>query len=511
MENFEKKIKDKLLNAKVEIDTDALWAEVYPRIRPNRNRKALLYCLVGFLWLISLVAVGYYYKSDKMPTSDVVSLKSAEITNRKNVQTLNNQELLLQQKNVSSVVISNEEKEKDSGVVKEIEEINNKANGLKKSQNTTRQEVLKEVGVYRNAENSSTKASSPKDRNDHLNAIVQSPPSKTSDNTTEDNVTQELNIAKSLAGGLNDEFIAAFDNSITNNSASNTIPFDHDDESEPRSTIGLLKTLTSSIIPQLNFEYPQPVIPDELYSEHKTQEDFSRFSVYALGSLSMISRSLSTRDGLGSIDLDNRSSAESPLESFTGEFGLSYALSPNLQLSAGLNYIRINERVEDNYTLIDTVLLENVIIENIISSRGSEPVYGNIFSARTVNTNLTAYNRYTDVALSVDLTYLLRTEGLKPFVSVGIQQSIRSSQTGVWLLNSNELYDISQDPDSQVSSSYGLGVRLGAGFDINISDRSAIRLGGKYTKYVKSITSDSNPIKQKYSLLGISAGLNIKI
>jgi len=495
MENLEKKIKDKLQHNEINIDTNELWNEVYPRIKPKRNKKVMFFILTGLLWVTSLFIVGYYCKSDK---TKVVELNVIA----------DNEEMNIASSPVTTQEVSESEKHFDLKSAKDKEY--NTENITSEESLSSKSEMINDVNRDSGLSTTSNRSVlQPKKRNHVGNENTR--PKKTISqgfvkqlDKVKTSQPDKKIIPEDLGSDIKDEKsdLQTIQSRVVSESDINDID---------RSINNWPATLTNNAIPSLKFEYPQPNIPNDFYAAHVESASFSKLSVYLRGGISSISRSLSAKENIATVDLQQRINAESPLESVSGELGISYQLRPNLLISAGINYNRINEQIQDSYSVTDTVLLENVIIENIISSRGSEPVFGNIESARTVSTNLTAYNRYSDIALSLDLTYLLRTQGVKPYVTAGMQQSISSSQSGYWLINDNDLYDLSQDPNSYLSRSYGLGLRLGVGVDLDLSDRSSLRIGGKYTKYLNSITSEAYSLKQKYNLLGLSAGLNIKI
>ena len=501
MENLEKNIKNKLQQSQIDIDTDELWNEVYPHIKPKRNRKVLLFILMGFLWLFSLVAVGYYFQSDSISDVKVAEVETEKKSPIITDETTNKAEakVLDEVPNVSSSVISTvvEEEAKNDNLISVVRQETPAAEKEGQEETSLNKIIKKNIATDK----------------------------KTPQANTEKIIVTTRNVDESLNNHsrLNDKsHLVQLDNSqnakeeFNVEKSSNTKPITRQEKftlnkSETSSSILLSLATLESAISKLTYNYPQPIIPNEFYAEHNYKRDFSKFSIYVLGGISKISRTLALRDNLFANDLVQREAAESPLESIAGELGLSYEIRTNLRLSAGVNYIRFNERIEDSFTITDTVLLENVIIENIISSRGSEPVFGNIRSARTVVTDLKAYNRYSDLALSVDLTYLLRTRGVMPYVSAGLQQSISTSQSGYWLVDTNDLYDLSEDKSSYISNNYGLGLRFGVGVTMDISDRTSLQIGGRYIKYLNPITTNEYNIKQKYDLLGLSAGLNIKI
>ncbi len=493
MENLEKKIKDKLQNNEISVDTNELWSEVYPHIKPKKNRRAFVFLLFGFLWLTSLIGVAYYFS---LPNDESVIMVEegtdvelvGELAENITVA-MTESKIIKENKTISAIDEETSTSEVDASQ-RELEK-------TKKSSQSNIENTVQEI-----ISKSSTKNLKQKEllKNTVNGARFQTKKIKKEKPTLPTFRTTEKQ------GEIQKQEFYTDNTPNLDKSASNSVKMLGSEITRANLSYNLLNT-TASTLP---YSYPQPLLPNGFFAEDASYNEFSKFSIYALGGFAGINKKLTARD-LSNADLESRLAAESNLESISGELGLSYQINPNLLISGGVNYIRINEQIQDSYSVTDVVLLENVIIENIITSRGSEPVYGNIQAERTINTNLTAYNRYSDFALSLELTYLLKSEGLTPYISAGIQQSISSSQTGFWILNDNDLYDISDDPEGHLSDRYGLGLRFGAGVNLDLSSRAALRLGTRFTKYLDPITTETYSLKQKYDLLGLSAGLIIKL
>jgi len=478
MEHLERKIKDKLQQNRVEINTDELWNEVYPHISPKKDRRVLLYLMFGLIWLVSVVSVAWYFGSEDQGSSlitDTIKSNQREISvNTKNIETsvLKNEAPTDREEKV----ISFEHPSETTNIESPEISIDQKINIQKKNAGILSQRITETTKANKNSK-----------------------------------LQQDLNVASSVfistknedAGNFSGgDFLLEKLNKFVEDSAETKEVTKSDKKYFP-------STLTLKNIDPIEYIYPQPTIPNELVA-YEQSSDFSRFSVYALGGIYAVNRSLTANVAEPPANLVSRRASESPLESLSSEFGINYRLSENLMLSAGLNYTRINEKIEDTYAEIDTVLLENVIIEYIISSRGSEPVYGNVLAERTVNTSLTAFNRYTDISISFDLTYFLNNRKFTPYFSLGLQQSLRSMQSGYWLLDGS-LYDLSNDDNGYLSSKYGLGVRAGVGGHLSLSQRTKLLVGARYSQYLSPITNQNYELKQRYNLLGLHAGFIVKI
>ena len=492
MENLEKNIKDKLQQSKIEIDTNKLWNEVYPYIKPERRKRLFVYLLFGFVWLLSLIAVGWHFSASSQDDSHSTSINKI-VESQNHLE--ESKESIEKSKIVNTTSLGNEI---------ENRKLSESKFPLSFDQNNGSETIVNTKSIRKGAVNKESKVDIQRSINNipSRSANIFSPASKLNTNNVND---EDLNLNTT---SIVKDVIETID-------LNNTIKI------EPK-TVNKIEALSTKRLNfsnrklnktelSLGYNIPQPVIPLSMYSEYVYDSEYTAFSFYAFGGYSSIDKVLTANDNILTNNLMDRTTSESPLESISGEMGFSYMITPNFQLSAGVNYIRINERVENSYSVTDTVLLENVIIENIISSRGSEPVYGNIQSQRTINTDLRAYNRYSDLALSVDLTYLLSGEALRPYLSLGLQQSVSSTNSGYWLLDNDNLYDISEDQNDYLSNNYGLALRFGAGVDLEISERTSIRVGGRYTKYINAITNKNYELIQKYNLLGLSAGMNIKI
>lgn len=478
MEHLERKIKDKLQQSSIEINTDELWNEVYPHIKPKKDRRAFIFILLGLFWLLSVVGVGWYFHdNDDEPSISNNLIEANEEQNELN------EDKIISRKQLEENASSLDNVESIQTIAKEQSSVSSISN-LKQTQST----------IDQNRKIASR---------DIVETLANSYPEK----STQEKPTESVSFLKIP---IENDDVSTYRKDMLMDKIQSSIAIAAEDKSKSNVMEDYFPTLIlDNAIRLIEYDYPQPNIPNEL-SAYDPRSDYSRFSVYALGGVNMINRSLTATGTEPSADLVSRESNESPLESLSGELGLSYRFTDNLMLSAGFNYTRINEKIEDTYAVVDTVLLENVIIEYIISSRGSEPVYGNIQAERSVNTSLTAFNRYTDYSLSLDLTYFLNENRFTPYLSLGVQQSIRSTQSGFWLLDGS-LYDLADDDSVYLSNNYGLAVRAGIGGQLALSQRTNLAIGARYTQYLNPITNQNYELKQRYSLLGINAGLVVKI
>lgn len=485
MSQLERKIKDKLLDHKIEFDTDELWSQVYPQIKPERNRKPILFLLFGALFIVG-GAIGWQLLSvDHLENAELSQLtisNSAKNDEPKSTPIKSTQTNIPAQSKALEKIkpIYNSDKIQDK-IFAETE--SNKPTEINNSRQLIIQSQSQPLTIDRNSILSESKASSGftsfESRNfttnDEIVTYVTSGNSETTSAIESKNKQSPL-----LAFGTEDEEVAY------------KIPY-----------------LSQSLMP-INFEDTYPVMTLG-YAEDFEPSAEAKLSIYGLASFFAIDKKLSSSGAEPSSDLARRRDSESALESIAGEIGFSYHLTDRIILSSGLNYIRINEKVSADYSTTDIVDLENVVIENIISPNGMESVYGDVKAERTTTTQLRAYNRYSDLSLSLDLTYLFVTGKWTPYASVGIQQSLSSMQRGYWLLENNTLYDIETDENSFIKSPYGLGVRLSLGGSFSLSDRTSLILSARHIRYASSITSDLYSIQQKYSLLGINAGLSLKL
>ena len=471
MDRLERKIKEKLQNQHVDIDTDELWNEVYPHIKPKRNRRAFVFLLIGLFWFFSVVGVGWYFSSGA----------KVEIADK------GDQNVQLTTQN--SMVQNDKELTKDDYQEKQVDKDFQQSSLKNENELNIATEKKSQELDLNNPIVSRTFIGTPNQNTE----ITQDPNQKL--------FSQEPAIIFDTKEEVN---TGDADGSEIKESTSNIEIVSKEDIQEYFPT-----TILSSSIRPLDFNYDLPVLAID-QADFKPEET-SRISFYALGGVYTTNKLLDLASAEPSADLSARLNNEKPLESISAEFGISYRLTDKISLSAGLNYLRINEKVSGSYSVTDTVLLENVIIETIISSRGSEPVFGNIQAERTVSTDLQAFNRYTDISLNFDLMYRLSQNRLSPYFSIGVQQSLSSMQAGYWLDSDDILYDIAEDEDEFLSNKYGLGLRAGVGFLLEISDRASFQLGAKYLQQLSPITNQNYTLTQQYNLLGLQAGFTVKL
>ena len=201
---------------------------------------------------------------------------------------------------------------------------------------------------------------------------------------------------------------------------------------------------------------------------------------------------------------DARSFNEISLESFQLGGYLELKNHTGLYIKTGFAYATITEQM----TLKQRLILKDTVREviNIIEVQDSVTyVWGDVIYETEINKNNKVH--YTlhsyDIPVAVGYSHLLRDFTLD--FEAGVRFNIMTKGKGRIFTTENQFVDIRND-GQQFKKQIGLGVFAGLYIKKQLSEFGEVYLAPRFVFNTDSVSSNNNPIKQKYHSFGLHLG-----
>ena len=233
------------------------------------------------------------------------------------------------------------------------------------------------------------------------------------------------------------------------------------------------------------------------------------FYVDVIGSLEMVSRSLTSKNSEYDYYAENRENSESTMFAFSSGVRLSFVTEKGVALRTGLIYSQILERF--TYTNVRTQVTET---QEIYDLQGNVIGYDTTFTSGTKEGEI--YNRYRSVDVPLILGKEFYGNRFNFNINGGVYFNIWSKQKGQLLAaSSTNLVPIrfnSKDPTAVKVFHDRLGISLYTSIGVNykLSDHFQLLIEPNLRYQFHSITVDDYPLSQKYMNIGLMTGLRLQ-
>ena len=203
-----------------------------------------------------------------------------------------------------------------------------------------------------------------------------------------------------------------------------------------------------------------------------------------------------------------RNQSESMLEMLELGSELKYKFKSGVYLKVGLNYQDINERFNFNQTMVDTVVVEDVIVSSFVSSnRDTMNVTENGLGVQQTFESWTSFNKHRLISLPLSLGFAIDRGRFSIYAESNLILNFSHSFIGDQLDSQLQVVNSA----SNFSNSFKVGYGLSLGIGYKITESLQFVLQPRYQKIIDSFTPVESGLSQKYSMYGIRAGLSYQI
>jgi len=261
------------------------------------------------------------------------------------------------------------------------------------------------------------------------------------------------------------------------------------------------------------FGYTRPQISlsaqPKPYVDLTKNTNIKRWSIFAIGGISAVTRSLSTEDPEFIDRINRRNKIEEVLGGWQLESGVGYQLSGAISMTLGLRINQIHERS----TFTTEYIIPNVEdgVETIIHNQdGTQTFLTGAIEVLTERSTSEIRNnifRYYSIPLSIKYR-LIESQNYKISLNSGLSYSLSQSYSGYTSFDSGQpAYSLTDDDSSLFTKRDAISYGFGIDFDKSIGHNWDLNFGlGIWN--MNSVNSNSNPIKQKYRTYTLTFGIS---
>jgi hypothetical protein len=272
------------------------------------------------------------------------------------------------------------------------------------------------------------------------------------------------------------------------------------------------------LLPRLNLEieYKEPAIgyvsiPQEnlLSEKSNTIKKQWRFSNGAAFTYGIAQRTFLEKAIAPEGYIQTRSELETPLDAVRISLDMMTQHKSGFYLKTGLEYEQINERFDVYIEWDSTKVHPNQVLALTFAMDGtSTETIGSQDVSTTYWTQQRIYNHYysIDIPLLVGFSPIRADQKLGWFVEGGASVNVWFNANGRTIDTASRLLIFSEQPDL-FKTRTGVSLLAAAGLTYQIADQFSIWANPAIRYRLRSITSNENPVDQRYLNLGFNVGL----
>ncbi len=215
--------------------------------------------------------------------------------------------------------------------------------------------------------------------------------------------------------------------------------------------------------------------------------------------------------------LERRKESETSDNAFSTGLNIRYTFHEKYFVRAGIRYSQIKEKFYSKQTkYIETVTAIDSLLKGYIIDPFLPPVpYYEIdttFAYMPVNYIQTAINRYTFIDIPVSAGIQIKLKRFDIYFSGGVEFNISMNASGKILApDTIYLLDLASPNKTPVKNKSSMSIQSGFGFAYHISPQFDFMFEPNYRQQLETITKSDYPLNQKYSRIGIMAGVRYNI
>ena len=215
-------------------------------------------------------------------------------------------------------------------------------------------------------------------------------------------------------------------------------------------------------------------------------------------------------DTTGNRLLQNRLNSETPLENIQVGLLAGVHHHTGFNVMAGLQYTRITERFENTVTVESVDSIEGIIKLIVLPNGDTIPERGLIPVVTTTTTRKRYYNRYNLIDVPFLLGYEKQINNLRLGLQAGVFANISLTTEGRIFDEESVLVDIGVEQNNVFKKNVGLSYYFSFSVGYEMASGITLHFAPYLHHYPGRFTSDDYLLTQKYSLLGIKAGVQYK-
>lgn len=508
---FEKYAREQFLPEEIEVDTDALWNEVYPHVKKDkRKRRFLWFFLSGlFVGLSVFGAYLYFQNTASDPISSITDQSESKQT-------------AFDEKSTTTFSLSDPV---DTGVAGEPSLVNPTEDSAETTIGNTTVTKIDETTDYIEIAEPLIRINNEVDK-----PMLTSPPT----NSTQTKGTSTANNYQAVDKNKPALPLATTTPRPGNIIEKKTSP--SSDASNPSNDkVEVVKEaekkrsrlLNLQVLAAANFPFdlwPDPEVLPTVLTEEEARvraevEDEEntppppkkilggiRFGIGLYGGIGKSSISLDTEDSSQGYT-NTRNQTERQLETLHAGIDLSLVSKQGLYLRTGGEYTRIASVFSESSQLVTVDSIDGIteiIINKVLND--TTFVTGKIGVTNTVDYEKRTYNYIHLIDIPVIVGYQFSDESWSIGLEGGIYANISAKYTGEILNQDDTFYDLESDPDSWYKTNIGITPFIGLNASYAISDNLQIHVSPGF-KFNTLFSTDTNILTQRQSTLGIRLGV----
>ena len=511
---FEEGLNSKFENFQPDINDDAIWAQVEPRLE-KKDRKFTWFYLFGFMGIIAFTALYFYSSNDSAieilsqhteTESESLLEKASVIRDNKDIN-LEMEEAKIDLVKSPQKIIQINDLEANDLEANDLDGKNLKVNSTQDLNKIIELSIVdnqKKDNVLTNKEES-FKSISPKIDHKETN-LFEGGKELSDQNVSINNSTHHVEDSKeTLQQRVQQEIVS----NPTNDDFANTNSINKINELELLTNLSLHNSLLEEPrgIQKLTLT-TQLSNQSGIIEKEKLEKFDPRWSVGLASSIFLMETNYGLMDGADDNLLDLRKASENSLEAFQFDLFMRYRFHQKWSTSFGINFSQINESSLNAIQGNEDVIIEDTIIGIVQYEDRIDYLMGDLTTKRSYSTLIQRYNTHRSISAPVQIFYHYKIKD-RIFLDIGLgyEFNLWSSHNGFEIDLDYTEYPLSIDSDQRFKSktmNYGL---FTGRCTYGVSNSMNLYLGLHSKLAVNGIYNDASSIQKRFHLIGLKAGM----
>ncbi|MEM1320013.1 MAG: hypothetical protein AAGG75_07120 [Bacteroidota bacterium] len=205
--------------------------------------------------------------------------------------------------------------------------------------------------------------------------------------------------------------------------------------------------------------------------------------------------------------LEQREQTESPLEAIQLGILLNRQFKSGFEISAGLHFTRITERFDYNTTLTQVDSIEGIVAYHIQLNGDTIPEFGQVAVTTETMIRKKFFNRYQLIDIPIMLGYRLEANNFTLGLRAGVMANVALFTRGRILGDDGLDVNIKNSENDLFKSNVTFSYYVSFMTAYEIAPGIQLQFAPYAHFYPRSFTGSANPLSQKYTLVGLNAGI----
>lgn len=256
-------------------------------------------------------------------------------------------------------------------------------------------------------------------------------------------------------------------------------------------------------LPVLNEQYQQSTY---VQAQSPARTPAFQFSIGLQGGASAALRNLETAEQDAQTLLELRERTEQSLEVLHAGIRLGVRHRSGFGLYSGVQWTRIAERMEFKDELVQHDSVYGIMALAVNPYGDTTALYGEVPYTTTTNINKRYYNYYQHIDVPVFVGYQQQMGSWILGAEAGVYLNLRLRSSGQVLQTDFSGFDLAEAQPELLPNRIGLSYHLGLRASRELFPGLHLCLSPQW-RYLPNISTDANPIRQRYNLFGVQLGL----